>query len=154
MLIKTERELERYKVFTVQDALANLTLSSTSPSGIRYCVDVMGEITPSVPAGTPTHTQWPPSVSSTGHCLYPMDYSVHIQTGWDIQEIAVGMWDVQPTLQDVPAAVVREALEIQREIQLLAHVVARDKASTVHSTEPLSITHTLNSTKPIRDLRP
>ncbi len=134
MLIKSEKELQQY--VGEFDALSNLTLSDTSPSGVRYCVEVMGQMSASAVAGTPVHTAWPPDVAEQqrGQCLYPMDYSIHIQTGWSIQDIAVGMWDVQPSLCEIPAAAVREALEIRREIRLLTQLVALNKAATVHSS--------------------
>lgn len=134
MLIKSEKELQQY--VGEFDALSNLTLSNTSPSGVRYCLEVMGQLSASAVAGTPVHTAWPPDVAEQqrGQCLYPMDYSIHIQTGWSIQDIAVGMWDVQPSLCEIPAAAVREALEIRREIRLLTQLVALNKAATVHSS--------------------
>lgn len=133
MLIKSEKELQKYtREF---DALAGLMLSSTSPSGVRYCLEFMGQAVESAVAGTPVHTAWPPDVAERqrGQCLYPMDYSVYVQTGWCIEEFAVGMWNVEPVLCDVPAAAVREALEIRREIRLLTELVALDKHTTVHS---------------------
>lgn len=133
MLIKSEKELRQYT--GEFDALRSLTLSNTSPSGVRYCVEVMGQPIPSAVAGTPVHTTWPPLMAEQqrGQCLYPMDYVIHVHTGWDIEEISVGMWNIEPVLCDVPAAAVREALELQREIRLLEQVVTAGKATTVHS---------------------
>lgn len=157
MLIKSDKELKQYA--GEFDALSNLTLSDTSPSGVRYCVEVMGQLSASAVAGTPVHTAWPPDVAEQqrGQCLYPMDYVIHVQTGWSIQDIAVGMWDVQPELCEVPAAAVREALEIRREIHLLAELVALDKAATVHSDvtpEHVSIDAVLKRTRTKRTSEP
>lgn len=133
MLIKSEKELQRY--IGDFDALRRLTLSDTSPSGVRYCVEVMGQMVESAVAGTPVHTEWPPEMAEQqrGQYLYPMDYVIHVQTGWSVDEIALGMWNIEPELCDVPAAAVREALEMRREIHLLSQLVALDKAVTVHS---------------------
>ncbi|WP_052651541.1 hypothetical protein [Pantoea ananatis] len=133
MLIKSEKELWQYT--DDFDALNRLTLSDTSPSGVRYRVEVMGQLIPSAVAGLPVHTAWPPEMAEQhrGQCLYPMDYRIHVQTGWCIDEIAIGMWNIEPVLCDVPAATVREALEIRREIQLLEQLISLDKATTVHS---------------------
>lgn len=133
MLIKSEKELQKYT--QEFDSLAGLMLSNTSPSGVRYCLEFMGQAVESAVAGTPVYTPWPPEMAELqrGHCLYPMDYVIHVQIGWNVDEIAVGMWNIEPELCDVPAAAVREALEIRREVSLLAELVALDKASTVHS---------------------
>ena len=133
MLIKTERGLEKYQQSV--DALNNLTLSSTSPSGVRYTVEMMpGRRVPSVVAGTPVYTGWPPDKAAPqqGQYLYPMDYEIAVQVGWLIEEIAIGMWIVEPDLVSAPAAIVRELLDLRREIKLLTAIVQADTVPTVH----------------------
>lgn len=157
MLIKSEKELQKYT--QEFDALSGLMLSSTSPSGVRYCLEFMGQAVESAIAGTQVRTAWPPDVAEQqrGQCLYPMDYNVYVQTGWCIEEIAVGMWNVEPVLCDVPAAAVREALEIRREIRLLAHLVTLDKAATVHSSvtpEHMSKSRISKKTRSLRAIKP
>ncbi|EOY2416041.1 hypothetical protein OGV36_18585 [Citrobacter sp. Cb008] len=112
----------------------SLCLANDSPSGIRYRVSSsLGVHVPTCVAGLPTViSSWPPDVAETfrGQHLHPLDYEVSVQTGWDIQEIGEGLWDVNPLLETFPAAEVRAALkhlELEREIQLLTRIVETDK---------------------------
>ncbi|ACX86698.1 hypothetical protein F6Q06_11460 [Pectobacterium parmentieri] len=112
----------------------SLCLANDSPSGIRYSVQgFLGARIPTCVAGLPTvQTSWPPDVAEAfrGQHLHPLDYEVSVQTGWDIQEIGEGLWDVNPLLETFPAAEVRAALkhlELGREIQLLTRIVEADK---------------------------
>ncbi|AVT57401.1 hypothetical protein [Pectobacterium versatile] len=112
----------------------SLCLANDSPSGIRYSVQgFLGTRIPTCVAGLPTvQTSWPPDVAEAfrGQFLHPLDYEVSVQTGWDIQEIGEGLWDVNPLLETFPAAEVRAALkhlELEREIQLLTRIVEADK---------------------------
>ena len=76
----------------------SLCLANDSPSGIRYSVQgFLGARIPTCVAGLPTvQTSWPPDVAEAfrGQFLHPLDYEVSVQTGWDIQEIGEGLWDV------------------------------------------------------------
>lgn len=115
----------------------SLCLANDSPSGIRYSVQgFLGARIPTCVAGLPTvQTSWPPDVAEAfrGQFLHPLDYEVSVQTGWDIQEIGEGLWDVNPLLETFPAAEVRAALkhlELEREIQLLTEVVEREQCNT------------------------
>lgn len=112
----------------------SLCLANDSPSGVRYSVQgFLGARIPTCVAGLPTvQTSWPPDVAEAfrGQHLHPLDYEVSVQTGWDIQEIGEGLWDVNPLLETFPAAEVRAALkhlELEREIQLLTRIVEADK---------------------------
>ncbi|MCI4215682.1 hypothetical protein MRO97_07300 [Dickeya dianthicola] len=112
----------------------SLCLANDSPSGVRYSVQgFLGARIPTCVAGLPTvQTSWPPAVAEAfrGQHLHPLDYEVSVQTGWDIQEIGEGLWDVNPLLETFPAAEVRAALkhlELEREIQLLTRIVEADK---------------------------
>ncbi|EPH0496005.1 hypothetical protein R2533_002744 [Enterobacter asburiae] len=112
----------------------SLCLANDSPSGVRYSVQgFLGARIPTCVAGLPTvQTSWPPDVAEAfrGQHLHPLDYEVSVQTGWDIQEIGEGLWDVNPLLETIPAAEVRAALkhlELEREIQLLTRIVEADK---------------------------
>lgn len=112
----------------------SLCLANDSPSGLRYSVQgFFGARIPTCVAGLPTiQTSWPPDVAEAfrGQHLHPLDYEVSVQTGWDIQEIGEGLWDVNPMLETFPAAEVRSALkylELEREIQLLTRIVEADK---------------------------
>ena len=112
----------------------SLCLANDSPSGVRYSVQgFLGARIPTCVAGVPTvQTSWPPAVAEAfrGQHLHPLDYEVSVQTGWDIQEIGEGLWDVNPLLETFPAAEVRAALkhlELEREIQLLTRIVEADK---------------------------
>lgn len=112
----------------------SLCLANDSPSGVRHSVQgFLGARIPTCVAGLPTvQTSWPPDVAETfrGQHLHPLDYEVSVQTGWDIQEIGEGLWDVNPLLETFPAAEVRAALkylELEREIQLLTRIVEADK---------------------------
>ncbi|HGE9140763.1 TPA: hypothetical protein ACGBQ6_003032 [Yersinia enterocolitica] len=112
----------------------SLCLANDSPSGVRYSVQgFLGARIPTCVAGLPTvQTSWPPDTAETfrGQHLHPLDYEVSVQTGWDIQEIGEGLWDVNPMLEIFPAAEVRAALkhlELEREIQLLTRIVVADK---------------------------
>lgn len=127
MLVKSERALQQYTEGF--DPLSSFCLSNDSPSGVRYCVGVMGQRVSSVVAGTPVHTFWPPEREQMhrGQCLYPMNYSIYVQTGWCVDEVAQGMWNIEPDLCEVPASLVREALEVRREIRLLTEIVNREK---------------------------
>lgn len=112
----------------------SLCLANDSPSGVRYSVQgFLGARIPTCVAGLPTvQTSWPPDVAEAfrGQHLHPLDYEVSVQTGWDIQEIGEGLWDVNPLLETFPVAEVRAALkhlELEREIQLLTRIVEADK---------------------------
>ncbi|WLS81259.1 hypothetical protein Q3V30_22620 (plasmid) [Erwinia pyri] len=103
-------------------------LSNESPSGMQWrsgdtvlpltfgsCDDVL--------------RTWPPDVAEQykHQHLFPMSYQCYIQTGWSIEKIG-SAWEVERAMEWFPAAVVREHLELQREIELLAGVVARGRA--------------------------
>ncbi|MEQ9843784.1 hypothetical protein [Pectobacterium brasiliense] len=112
-----------------------LCLASDSPSGIRYSVSgSLGVRVPACVAGLPSViTSWPPEAAEKfrGQLLHPLDYEVPVQTGWDIQEIGEGMWDVNPVMEVFPAAEVRAVLkhmELEREIRLLTEIVNREQS--------------------------
>ncbi|AJC68339.1 hypothetical protein MJO48_03855 [Dickeya fangzhongdai] len=114
----------------------SLCLANDSPSGVRHSVQCsLGARIPTCVAGLPTvQASWPPDLAETfrGQFLYPLDYEVPVQIGWDIQEIGEGLWDVNPIIETFPAAGVRAALkylELEREIHLLTGIVEREQCA-------------------------
>lgn len=101
-------------------------LSNESPSGMRWR---SGETVLPLTFGTSEDIQtWPPEVAEhyKGQHLFPLGYQCHIQTGWKIQPLGSG-WEVERAMEWFPAAVVREHLQLQREVELLGEVVRRGK---------------------------
>ncbi|WP_440481963.1 hypothetical protein [Serratia marcescens] len=96
-------------------------LADDSPSGLRHRVG--GDTGPV--AGTPCMVFFPGEgreLFRQQH-LQPMNYEVHIHTGWrDVTDLGFG-YTAERELQYVPAELVREQLELKREIQLLTAIV-------------------------------
>ncbi|CAB1225359.1 hypothetical protein [Serratia liquefaciens] len=97
------------------------TLAADSPSGLRHRTGVdTGPV-----AGTPCTVFFPGEERELfrQQHLQPMNYEVHVHTGWrDVTYLGFG-YDIDREFQYVPAEVVREHLELTREIQLLTAIV-------------------------------
>ncbi|HCT9096931.1 TPA: hypothetical protein OUB62_004352 [Serratia liquefaciens] len=97
------------------------TLAADSPSGLRHRAG--GDTGPF--AGTPCTVFFPGEERERlrEQYLQPMNYEVHVHTGWrDVTDLGFG-YDIDREFQYVPAEVVREHLELTREIQLLTAIV-------------------------------
>ncbi|CAI1721136.1 Uncharacterised protein [Serratia grimesii] len=103
-------------------------LADDSPSGLRYRLagSVGGAGGPV--AGTPCTMFYPGEEREQlrHQHLWPMNFEVHVQTSWkDIMDLGFG-YDIDRELRYVPAEVVRERLQLAREIQLLTAIVERN----------------------------
>lgn len=97
------------------------TLAADSPSGLRHRTG--GDTGPV--AGSPCTVFFPGEERERlrEQHLQPMNYEVHVHTGWrDVMELGFG-YDIDREFQYVPAEIVREHLELTREIQLLTAIV-------------------------------
>ncbi|CAI1190447.1 Uncharacterised protein [Serratia ficaria] len=104
-------------------------LADDSPSGLRYWLPGLVSGTGGPVAGTPCTTFYPGEEREQlrHQHLWPMNFEVHVQTGWkDIMDLGFG-YDIDSELRYVPAEVVREHLQLVREIQLLTAIVKKNR---------------------------
>ncbi|QNK33411.1 hypothetical protein HF675_04965 [Serratia sp. JUb9] len=104
-------------------------LADDSPSGLRHrLAGTVGGAGGPI-AGTPCTVYWPGEEREQHRKqhLAPMNYEVHVQVGWkNIMFVGHG-YDIDNECQYVPAEVVREHLQLAREIQLLTAIVDKDR---------------------------
>jgi hypothetical protein len=112
-------------------------LASDSPSGLRYRAGgCRGPV-----AGSPCTVFYPYTERERfeGQHLYPMNFEVHVQTGWDVTDLGF-TFDCYAQYEVLPAAMVREHLELVREIELLTAIVQGGQkqrpAARVHPMKP------------------
>ncbi|MFS7383517.1 hypothetical protein AB6870_15750 [Rahnella inusitata] len=99
-------------------------LADDSPSGLRHWAG--GWIGPV--AGTPCTVFYPYTEYERfdGQHLCPMNYEIHVQTGWDVIDLGF-TYDCYAQYEVLPATFVRKYLELVREIELLTAIVLKGR---------------------------